>query len=469
MTNSTMSMNTDIVFDAKSGISEEEQREILAQINSITERNRLSFAGGTEDGENKKRGAKRRFKAKKSGGVFPLLVNIAAIAALAGGLYAIYTLQGKTNAQVREGTKVYNTAERALIEEIRKETSSRLEAKENEISLIASKLEDIDSELQGLYSSNEGLTAEQRAAENMLKTTQDEYRNALAQLQDERSRILEEARAREASLQAQLESRTRELAIVAEQSAAALDIAMNEMERLAREQAQAATVEAQMGALFANLNAAIAENRFQEALDIITTMRAFLNTPAFQSLRSIQARKELYTQSINSFATMIDEARKNQMLLALAGKSSAGEMERTIADLSEENVSLKEQLTRTIEAASNQGAGLATQLAEQNNQIITLRSQNSSLQRDNSDLRAETRIKDQTITTLETEKSRQDQTIATLRSESTQARTELNTANRELGELRPRVQTLNTLNSTLSNTIQELTDQLNNMQNRLQE
>jgi len=114
--------NSGIVFDAKSGISEEEQREILAKIDNIAEKNRLSLSEG--EGKNKK----TRFKAKKSGGRFPIIVNIIALAALAGGLIILVSMQGKTDALIRTGTRVYNSAERALIEEIRRETQNEAAA-----------------------------------------------------------------------------------------------------------------------------------------------------------------------------------------------------------------------------------------------------------------------------------------------------------------------------------------------------
>jgi len=70
-----MTNNEGVVFDAACGISEEEQREIFAQINAIAEKNRLSLAGGADTAagvseKGKKKKAKRRFKAKKSGGLF---------------------------------------------------------------------------------------------------------------------------------------------------------------------------------------------------------------------------------------------------------------------------------------------------------------------------------------------------------------------------------------------------------------
>ena len=394
MTNNTvtgdrMSLNKGIVFDASCGISEEEQREIFAQINSIAEKNRLSLAASADGGKGKK---KKLFKAKKSGGLFPALVNVAAIAALAGGFFALYVFQGRADAEVREGAKVYNTAERALIDEIRKETSSRLEAKENEISKIASQLEDVDAELRDLHSSAQELTAEQQAAEDRLRAMREEYRSTLANLQDERSVILEEARAREASLQAQLESRTRELALVAEQSAAAIDFAQGELDRLSREQAQAASVEAQMGAFFATLTSRINENRLDEAADILLTMRAFLNTPAFLGLRSIQARRELYVQALNSFDIMIDELRRSQAALATGVMSLDRSAEATFAQLQDRAAQLERDLAerdrrirdmeRNLQTSNSASASAAQNATALERRVETLQTQAETLRAD---------------------------------------------------------------------------------------
>ena len=461
MTNNMTS--SEFVFDPDSGISQEEQREILAKINSITERQRRSLSQGAVDmGDDADQ--QLRFKAKKSGRLFPIVVNAIAITALAGGLFALSFFHGKTDAQVREGTRVYNSAERALIDEIRKETSSRLEAKENEISFIASKLEEIDAELHGLQSSNQSLSAEQIAAQNRLLAMQNEYRAEMEGLQNERSRILEEARAREASLQAQLESRTRELAAVAEQSAAAIDLARSEIERLSREQAQAATVEAQMGAFFANLNVQVYEGHFDEAAETIQTMRTFMNTPAFQGLRSIQARKELYTQAIISFETMIDEVRRFQ---AAGLRPPDRNVERSLADLQGQNARLEQELAekdRTIAAFSSEGSGLARRVTELEGSLRDLRTTNSALEESSSQ-------KDSRITSLETNLAVQAQNAEAARQTAAALQTQVSSLNQTLTirtERLNRVQEVIQGRVIANMTIGELNESLSRIQEALQ-
>jgi chromosome segregation ATPase len=283
-----MTRNKGIVFDASCGISEEEQREIFAQINSIAEKNRLSLAASAaaasaEAGKGKK---KKLFKAKKSGSLFPIVVYAVAIAVLAGGFIALSVFQGKTDVEVREGAKVYNSAERALIGEL-----------------------------------------------------------------------------------------------VSEQSAAA----RGELEQLSRDQSQTAVIEAQLGALFANLSRAINQNNLEEAATIIRSMRDFLNTPAFQGLRSMQARKDLYAQAINSFEIMVNELRRTQAALASGIMSLDRSAEATFAQLQETAAQLERDLDRERIRANTlqtQNDTLQTDVARENNRANNLQTQNNTLQTD---------------------------------------------------------------------------------------
>lgn len=441
-----------IVFDPNSGISEEEQREILAKINGIAEKNRRALAEGAAA----EAGKKRRFKAKKSGGLFPALVNTAALALLAGGFFLLSSFQGKTDAEAREGVKTYTSEERALIGEIRKETSSRIEEKENEISLMASRLEDVDTRLQSMHSMYNELTAEQQSTEKQLLSLQEEYRFSLAALRDERSRILEEARVKEATLQAQLEARTWELSSAAEQNAAAFGRAQGELDRLSREQEKAVLVEAELGAFFANLNGQIQAKYFAEAADTIQSMRNFLNTPAFQGLRSIQARKELYSQAIDAFEAMILQARKDEAALAASGKTSGGETESALAELREQYAALEQTLeeqNRTIKAFSSEGSGLARRLTEIGGQADALRSLNSALKTSADE-------KDKTIAALQSEKAGFEQTVAGIRAENAAAvaakETTINELRSQNAAQEERINSLDTQLTSLRQALQTL-------------
>jgi len=329
--------NYGITFDAKSGISEEEQREILAKINNIAEKNRLSLM---EEKSN-------RFKAKKSGGVFPVIVIIAAAAALAGGLTLLSSIQWKTDAQARTGSRVENSVERALIEEIRKETQSEAAA---------------------------------YAAAN----------------------------------------------------------AANELERLNREQYMASSVEDQIGAFFANLNRQIADNRLDEAALTIKAMREFINTPAFTDLRSIQARKGLYIQVINSFETMIGETRQYK---ADGGSQGTGQLSDYQARIAQIEKDLEEK-NKTIEALSSEGSGASRRLNE--------------LQRSNSALQTENRDLGRTNNTLQTRNSQLAADLEKQTQAAAKAESDLQTEKRETARLNQTVAARDNTISGNENTIRDL-------------
>ncbi|GHV35940.1 hypothetical protein AGMMS49546_00290 [Spirochaetia bacterium] len=375
--------NGGIVFDIASGIPESEQREILDRIENITAKNRLSLSE-----EQKNLLVKGKLQAKRGGLRFPLIVNIAAVLLLAGAFFILYSFHDKEVAQIREGRAVYNSAERALIQEIRRETARELEEKEREISLITGKLSGVDAELQELHSSNQELTAEQRETEMELQRRQEEYRSSLGLLQNERAQLLESSRAREAGLRAQLEERTRELTAVTEQGNAA----RAELERLSSDQEKAAAIEAQLSARYATAAAQIFMDKLSEAKDSLANMREFLNTPSFQNIHTFQSRKELYLASVDTLKEMIDKAEESKGVLASTLQAQAAEnaeYEKQLADLQGQNASREEEvakLGRDLRASQNNLTTLQKQVEDQrqtltdrNNTITRLQSEQSAL------------------------------------------------------------------------------------------
>ena len=104
----TMENENEIIFDASSGISVEEQKEILDKINGITEKNRTMLSQGADLQPDKKRGKTPVINAKKSGAVLPLVVNIAAVVFLCAGVTFLVMFYSDVDARVRMGDAVYN-------------------------------------------------------------------------------------------------------------------------------------------------------------------------------------------------------------------------------------------------------------------------------------------------------------------------------------------------------------------------
>jgi chromosome segregation ATPase len=419
-----------IEFDASSGISESEQRDILAGIENITVKNRISLSG--EQGLL----ATGTIAAKRGGLAFPLIVNIAALLLLAAAFFILYAFHNKDEAEIREGNAVYNSAERALIREIRRETARELEEKETEISLIASKLTGVDAELQELYSNNQELTAEQRAIEQNLHRLQEEYRGSLGLLQNERSQILEASRAREASLHAQLEERTSELSAVSEQNNAA----RAELERLSGDQEKAAAIEAQLSARYATAAAQIFTDKLSDAGGSLAKMREFLDTPSFQNVRTFRTRKELYLASIDSLEKMINKTNETEHALA-EGNASIGEYEKQVAGLDEKVAGLN----RDMAAYASQGAELSRQIREYESRTAALQDQLSGQQQ----ILAE---RNNAVTNLQSENTalirrvtERDTTITDLNGRITAQEADIARLNGDLTTLRQAVQALQAL------------------------
>ena len=357
-----MTDNSEIIIDAKSGISVEEQKEILVQINGIAEKNRRSLS----------RDGKTFLKAKKSGAFFPLAVNIAALLVLCGGAFFLILFNAAKDAQVRTGGEVYNLTEKALIEEIRRETSQRIAAKDAQISLIVSRLEDLDRQLSQFQSGE--LTAEQLAIRERLLAMQNPYREELSHLQEERAQILEESRLREAGLRALLEEKAGELP------------ASGELARLAGEQQILTAIDFQFAGGIASVSGFARAGNYEQAANVIGNLRDLCNNNSVLSSSSFAAKKNFYNQSLDSMETIIAHLRMT------SGEDS---LELYAKNLHLENAVAEMQ--KTIDAFSSGASGQTRRLAE--------------LESENASLTQTVASRDSSIRTLESEKNSLDSTI----------------------------------------------------------
>jgi chromosome segregation ATPase len=387
-----MTNNDEVVFESGSGISIEEQKEILSKINGIAEKNRRRLSQGFE--QDVKYGEKIQVKAKKKDVLFPLAVNIAAVLLLSAGGFFLLSFFGKMDAQVREGSAVYNLTERALIEEIRKDTAEKIASKEIEISSILSRLEDVDVQLSLLYSSNQELTSEQLVSQERLLKMQNSYRSDLSSLQEERSQILEASRSRESKLRAQLEERNREFSAAQLKTSGELDYAVSELDRLTNEQEKNAAIDAQFSGALASISVMIQEGQYDQASQLIKNLRFFLNNSVTASVRLFQARKEFYVQAINSMEIIIEDALKYRGTDEWDAQLKIIQLEETISDME-----------KTIAGFNAGSSGQISRIAELEASVSSLRTANSSLETGATE-------KDRTIRTLESERVNLNQTVA---------------------------------------------------------
>jgi len=411
-----MTNNENIVFDDKSGISVEEQKEILSQINSIAEKNRKLLSQSTVQSS----GETQKFtvNAKKSDSLFPLAVNIAAAVVLIGGAVLLILFNGRRDVQVRTGGAVYNVTERAVLDEIRKDTAEKIASKETEIENISTRLEDVDSELSKLYSSNQELTAEQLATQQRLLSMQAVFRDELATLQEERSNILEDARSKEARLRAQLEERKKEFAAAQLRASNELDSAVSELERLTTEQQKIAAVDAQISGSLASVSGYVKNSQYEQAEQAVETLRQFLNNNVLSSSRTFQSRREFYNQSVNFMETMIVDARKNS---GMKGTSDGAEQFEQAAKVIQLEGKITE-MQKTLDAYNSGSTGQARRIGELEEIISANEKTVAEKERAIASLETEKSSLSANITQLQNTNKTQEQEIVNLRDQITNIR-----------------------------------------------
>ena len=391
-TDGTGSGDSEMTFDTDSGITEEEQREILEQINGIAERNRTSLSLGAET---KRAGA---FRAKKHGGLFPILVNVFAILVLAGGFLAIGFFQAEADVSAREGTRALTGAERALIDEIRMETGAALSAKDEEIRLLLASLAAIERQLWELVAGGDELSAEQLAMQARLRIELEERQEALALAREERALILNEARSREVMVLAQPARGPGDV-----EPETGPQAARDELARLSVEQARALRMEDQIAGLFATVHRQVDDNNLDAATSAIEGLRIILDD---SDLR----RGEFYAMTVDTIEALFYKVNwhTTRTVSALEGNMTALQTENMI--LLSENATLVSQagsLLETLAAQTREATIRQSQITTLNQAVGT---------RDNTirELRDRNTSRDNTIRELQERNASQEQTIATL-------------------------------------------------------
>ena len=414
----------EIVFDTASGISLEEQQEILAGINAMTVGNRL--AGGAPE-----------IKAKKKGFLFPLCVNIGALALLALGFALLLFYHGNDEQEIRESSAAVGLTERKLIQEIRRETYRQISEKEDQINDIMSKLSAADEEYRTLQGSVETLTEANQERASYLLSMQEEYRLTLSGLQEEKTGILEDSRLREAELRSHAEERVKELSHEVAQSQASLGAAVEELNRLSTEQERISMVEQQMGGYYLTENNLIAAGRLDEASATLEIMKAFLDTPSLQGIRSLKAKKQTHLAAIAALEGAVAEARRLRIEPAPAPVETQAQDE-TIAALKTMNEALEQKAAdqeRTIAAFSSQGSEQTSMIAGFETRINGLRTENDRLSTAVTNQQQTLNRRDSEMQSLRTDMAQKDSAIENLRNESAGK-------DRQLTELNNRINTL---------------------------
>ena len=390
----------EIVFDTQSGISEEDQKEILAKIEQIAQQNRLTVSPEI-----------LTVKAPKRGYFFPFLVNLSALIILAVGFLLLSAFFKQSESELRGAMGTLKTAEAKLIQEIKKETEEQIKRKEQEINSIQSRLKEIDKErnelatnmnakikqreeelrralenelaeerkrlnAQGLSAAaieerlkkleqeknaqfNAQLEAYRKQAEAErakmeadLAKLQNDFQRNLAALTAERERILEESRKREASLQTQLEERTKALELEKARSKTELSKAEAEIKTLQEQRERLQLVESQIMGYFTSIRGAIGEGNLDKAKEYLDNLRTYLNDESIKRLTGMQQRRDIDLLTVEALSVLIEgNLRKQRETTAISEVLKAG--------------ALVEEIRALVSQAQQALTGGNPQLAEQ--------------------------------------------------------------------------------------------------------
>ena len=323
------------------GISPEDQQEIMAQINKISQSNKMKSSPSTW-----------KVVPKKKGFVLPLLVNLGAAAVLAIGFFSLSQLFGSVDVQGLDETVQLSTAEGRLVAEIRREAEGAILEKDREINEIQARLAAIEQERQQITASfdqqlqareaqlraeleqeleaerqrlrAQGLSeeaiqerlrafeeeknrafqaelsrftaqieAERRQIQANLDAARNEFNSNLAAATAERQRIQEESRQREIELRAQMDAQSRELEAARAQAAANLQSAQMELRTLNEAATRAQAAEDRLIGLYSSIRAAIREGRIEDAERGLSSLRTFIADPSVATLPGLSRRRDI--------------------------------------------------------------------------------------------------------------------------------------------------------------------------------
>ncbi len=326
--------NGDFSFVDDANVTEEDRKEILEQIDHVVETNRIPVTGEMF-----------RLKAKRGGGLFPLLMNVILLALAAGGIFYAFRYFETRQASLSEESQGYLSTEGRLIEEMRRESEARLRQKEMEISRISQELDELDRQSRELRQSMEEriesreaelrsrleteLEAERRRLQargvsqediserldileqQRLDEAQDELEEFRAEAQAEirlreqelaearvlAEEILEEAGAEREQLRREALEREEELRAQFQTERQELETRSTEAEERLREltalRERESLVNDQITGAYSSVIEKIREGDIDTALSELDNLREFLNTPNIRTLPAVADRRRV--------------------------------------------------------------------------------------------------------------------------------------------------------------------------------
>ena len=352
-------------------ITAEERERALAQIEQAVARSREAIAPES-----------LAFHPRRRGSLLPLLINIAALVVVAGGVFLAVVLSRRAEKDIAAAPASLLSAEGKVLETLKEESRRELAGKDREIAAIRDKLSGFDTERErireaadqsvrrreqeladsfaralgeerarlaagglsedaiarklvdfeaknraGMEETLREFREQQRAelerSERTIAALQAEYRQQLSQAQTDRSRLQEESARR----QTELEAGYREKSLALEQDKAA---ALAELARLREQQERERMASDQLLAYYGRAREEIGGARPDAALSALADLRRYLDEPGIATLPAMTRRRPVdlfladsLEQLIRKQAAEQEASRDLQSLLASANLIAA--------------------------------------------------------------------------------------------------------------------------------------------------
>lgn len=328
-------------WELDSRYSKEEKSQILGEIDSVMEQNRIQVDAQTF-----------ALKAQKKGWLFPLLVNLGAVLLFLLSFFILNKVLGGTAELEKTDPQTLLLTEARLLEEVRKESELLVNQKNEELEEVRQQLRDIEtqkkqiqqryqldleelrtrlfSELElALEQEKERLRAQGFAEEEIQRRLEDfrrkkeeevesiieserraleeeklrkeeelnqlsnQYKNELQNLEEEKQALEESYGQRLDQLKKEMEERQSET----EQE---LSQAQRELAALADEREQVDRLTAQVAGFYASIQSSLENQNYQEAVNSLDLFKSFIMEGSYQSIPEMSRNQTQDLFLINS-------------------------------------------------------------------------------------------------------------------------------------------------------------------------
>jgi hypothetical protein len=322
------------------GISADDRKEIQNEIDQVARSNRISAGPGAFV-----------VTPRKKGFLFPLVVNLLAIAATIGAVLLLSFVFRQRDIAIASSSSALDTAEGKLLQELKRDSDSKLQEKDKAITDFRTRLVSLDKERndlaanidekvktketelrtkfqaeldaekkrladQGLGAADlqakikafeaektaaldkqladarKGAEAEKAAAEDRFNQLKSDYQKSLASLGEERKLLQDQAKKQEDALKASLEAKTKELETQSAAAKAGLDKAKTDLAALEDQQTRAKAEDDRVIGLYGTIRAALRDRRYSDAASGADALVSYIKDPSLRVDSSIQGRRD---------------------------------------------------------------------------------------------------------------------------------------------------------------------------------